>query len=250
MLLPTTVNPSGAHMAALGGSWEEFYSARRSASTRRRDRNKRRRLAKIGDVRLVTAEGSDEIGATLEALFAQKSRQLAAMGVANIFADAGTRAFFLDVATDPRNRDLVHVSSLQVAGCPAAVNLGLVHRGTYAHVLVSHDSGETARFGAGTAHLHELMAYAIARGCHTFDFTIGDEPYKREWSDRSVALYDYRSAVTARGLLATAPAALVARMKRMVKQNPALWRLAVSVRALRAGRKEVGPETRDSGEDE
>lgn len=248
--LATTPNPSGAHMATLGASWDEFYAARRSASTRRRDRNKRRRLAKIGDVRLMTAEGPEQIGDTLDALFAQKSRQLAAMGVADIFADAATRAFFREVATDPRNRDLVHVSCLEVDGRPAAVNLGLIQRNTYAHVLVSHDSGETARFGAGTAHLHELLAYAIDRGCHTFDFTIGDEPYKREWSDRSVMLHDHRSAVTARGLLATAPAAVAARIKRTVKQNPTLWRLATSVRALRAGRKAVEPEARDSGEDE
>lgn len=245
LALPTTLNPSGAHLTALAGDWDAFYAARRSASTRRRDRTKRRRLGEIGAVSLQTAETPEEVDATLDTLFAQKSAQLAAMGVPDVFADPRVRAFFRDVAAHPETRDLVHVSRLDVGGRPAAVNLGLVHGGTYAHVLASHETGETARFGAGTAHLQALIAWAIGHGCHTFDFTIGDEPYKREWSDAELRLHDYRSAVNARGWLATAPASVAARIKRLVKQTPAIWRLAVAVRALIATRKNAGPRSAD-----
>src|SRR3954463_2068621 len=45
------LNPSGAHLMALGRAWEEFYTAKRSSATRRRDRSKRKRLAEHGEVR-------------------------------------------------------------------------------------------------------------------------------------------------------------------------------------------------------
>jgi CelD/BcsL family acetyltransferase involved in cellulose biosynthesis len=46
------------------------------------------------------------------------------------------------------------------------------------------------RYGPGAAHLMEIMARAIERGCTIFDFTIGDEPYKRDWCEERQALYD------------------------------------------------------------
>ena len=42
---------------------------------------------------------------------------------------------------------------------------------------------EVAHYGPGALHLRELMAYAIKLGFKRFDFTIGDEPYKHDWSD-------------------------------------------------------------------
>ena len=83
-------------------------------------------------------------------------------------------------------RGLVHVSRLDVGSTWSAINLGLMFRGTYCHVLASYDDGETSRFGAGVAHLRELMRYSIERGLKHFDFTIGDERYKLEWSDRTL----------------------------------------------------------------
>ena len=40
---------------------------------------------------------------------------------------------------------------------------------------------------------------AIERGYRIFDFTIGDERYKRDWCDTELKLYDYLSAATWRG---------------------------------------------------
>ena len=54
-------------------------------------------------------------------------------------------------------------------------------------------------YGPGTLHLRELLAYAIDHGLRLFDFTIGDEQYKPEWSDLRMKLYDYSAATTWRG---------------------------------------------------
>ena len=42
---------------------------------------------------------------------------------------------------------------------------------------------DISHYGPGALHLRELMAHAIGMGLRRFDFTIGDEPYKLEWSD-------------------------------------------------------------------
>jgi CelD/BcsL family acetyltransferase involved in cellulose biosynthesis len=223
-------NPNGAYLTHLTGDWEQFYAAKRSSSTRRRDRTKRKRLAEFGEVQLVNPVGSD-ITATLATLIEQKSKALAAMGVANIFMLPGHRAFYDALASEAALRDLVHISRLDVGATPAAINLGLIFRGSYYHILASYDGGEVSRFGPGAAHMHELLRYAIERGCAVFDFTIGDERYKQEWCDERLTLFDHISAATPRGIPAALRVQAVGRIKHRIKQTPALWEAAEKVRA-------------------
>jgi CelD/BcsL family acetyltransferase involved in cellulose biosynthesis len=234
------LNPSGAYMVALSDDWEAFYTAKRSSATRRRDRTKRKRLGDIGAVRFVTPETAEDIEANLAALARQKSGQLRAMGAEDVFARPGFIAFFRDLATSADGRAIAHVSHLAVGPIIAAANFGLVFRGRYYHVLASYDAGEVSRFGPGVAHLHDLMGYAIARQCAAFDFTIGDEGYKREWADTTLLLHDHRSATTAIGWAVTAAAEATGRVKRVIKQNPRLWSLASRTRAAIARRRQGG----------
>jgi CelD/BcsL family acetyltransferase involved in cellulose biosynthesis len=232
MRLAVSAHPTGAYLTGLGDNWDTFYAAKRSSSTRRRDRTKRNRLGDLGEVKFVNPEHGDDIARTLEALMRQKSAQFARMGVTDIFALPGWREFFLDVATNPGTRHLVHVSRLDVGTVPAAVNLGLTFHDCYYHVLASYDAGDVSRFGPGAAHLHDLLRRAIEKGCRVFDFTIGDERYKRDWCDTELTLYDHVAAATWRGAIAVVPMMAVQRVKRWIKQTPALWRVASRVREL------------------
>ena len=225
--LDVMLNPSGAYQAGLGADWETFYSAKRSSATRRRDRTKTKRLSEMGEVRFVTPEAADT-PQTLDTLIHQKSRAFARMGVPDLFARSGHVAFFREIAA---SRDFVHISRLDVGATQAAVNLGLTFRDCYYHILASYDDGEVSRFGPGAAHLRELLHYAIDRDLARFDFTIGDEPYKRDWCDAEQKLYDHVSAATWRGR----PSALLSiakrRVKREIKHNASLWAAVVRVRA-------------------
>jgi CelD/BcsL family acetyltransferase involved in cellulose biosynthesis len=127
--LGVRLHPSGAYLTHLGGDWDQFYTAKRSSATRRRDRTKLKRLSDFGAVRFVQTDGGDETARTLDIFFRQKARLFAAMGVGNIFADPAYPQFFRALATAPETRQLAHVSRLDVGPTPAAVNLGLIFRG-------------------------------------------------------------------------------------------------------------------------
>src|SRR5262249_23909897 len=143
---------------------------------------------------------------------------LAEMGAADIFARPAVRAFLLDIATNPASRPFVHVSRLEVGDTCAAANLGLQFRGRYYHVLASRCSGELARFGPGAAHLRALLRHAIEADLREFDFTVGDEAYKRDWAHLSVPLFDHTAASTERGLMVIWWVRVMHRLKRVIKQ--------------------------------
>ncbi len=248
LALDVGLNPSGAHLTHLTVTWDEFYAGRRSSATRRRDRTKRKRLGEIGEVRFVNPGTAAEVLRTLDVLMAQKTRSFARMGVADLFARPGYRDFFLDLATSPATRDLVHVSRLEVGSTFAATNLGLQFRGCYYHVLASYDDGEVSRFGPGAAHLRDLMERAVGLGFDRFDFTIGDERYKLEWSDTIVKLYNHVAAATARGRPVVFFSKIARLAKRTIKQNPVLWHAFRRIRAAFSWLKGRRGNTEDSRE--
>jgi CelD/BcsL family acetyltransferase involved in cellulose biosynthesis len=67
-----------------------------------------------------------------------------------------------------------------------------------------------------------------------FDFTIGDERYKLDWCDGPQPLHDHVATTTWRGAVVAAPLLALTRLKRTIKQTPALWACFNRLRALSA----------------
>ncbi len=236
-LSSVTTHPSGAYLTHLAGDWENFYAAKRSTATRRRDRRKRKHLSEMGEVKFVTPKATEEIASSFDTLIAQKKRRFAAMGVGNIFDRPGYLDFYRSIALEPETRHITHVSRLDVGEAKAAISLGLTFRNAYYLVMSGYADGEIMRLSPGEAHLHELMRHAIGAGYKVFDFTIGDEPYKRDWSDTESELFNYLAAVRWRGIFAAgAFAALqmlgLMRIRRFIKQTPALKTAFSKARAM------------------
>ena len=230
--LDVTANASGAHLTQLGDDWEKFYFAKRSSATRRRDRAKRRHMSEYGEIRFVTATEADDARRTLEILIDQKHRAFARRGIRDIFARPGLREFFLDLASNAKIRHRFHISRVEVGDTLAAANFAILFGDCYYHVLASYeDDAAVSHYGPGALHLRELLAHAIKLGMRRFDFTIGDEPYKDEWSDTSVKLYDHSAAATWRGWPVSAASATRRRLKRFVKQTPSIWKMVSRLRA-------------------
>ncbi|CAN5242085.1 GNAT family N-acetyltransferase [soil metagenome] len=230
--LPVRVNPSNAYVATLGDSWEAWYSAKRSGPTRKKERKQLKQLGEHGAVKFVDVAGTELLRETMATLIAQKLHAFARMGVRNQLDQAAYHAFYLDLANDPATRDIEHISRLDVGDVPAATGLGLRYGGTYYLVLSSYQDGELARLGPGRAHLNELLRHAIGQGFQRFDFTIGDEPYKRDYSDIVLRPHDHIAAVTGRGALVVGAKIAFRRAKRFIKQTPALWQGYLKARAL------------------
>jgi CelD/BcsL family acetyltransferase involved in cellulose biosynthesis len=226
-----TSHVNDAYLTTLSGDWESYYASKRSSSTRKTDRKKRKRLAENGDIQFITASDDGDIERTVDALIEQKAKAYAKLGVADMFNRPGYRDFFLNLARDPHGRRLAHVSHFDVGAVTAAANYGLIFGGRYYYILAGYDDGELARHGPGSFQLHDLLRYAIERNLRQFDFTIGDEPYKREWSDTETRLFDHVAPVTWRGWLAAGPIIALRLVKRRIKRNPTAWSL---VRKLRA----------------
>jgi CelD/BcsL family acetyltransferase involved in cellulose biosynthesis len=233
--LGTDPHPSGAYKTHLDSDWNTFYLKKRSSWRRKRDRARERKLTDRGSIRYHIPEGCFGVSQTMALLFTQKMESFSAAGVSNLFERPGYRTFFQELATRSTPSAMVHISRLEVGDDTAAVNFGLLFRGRFYHLIASYDRIKFSRLGAGTMHLQYIMRDALERGCRTFDFTVGDEPYKREWCDTVTPLCDHISSV---GWKAGALIILIRftrRMKRRIKQTTWLWSTFLKIRASTAG---------------
>lgn len=230
--LAVSTHPSGAHATRLAGNWETYYFNKRSSATRRRDRTKLKKLTEFGDVTFKTANTVAERLEAFETLVKQKQFWFAQKGIPDLFAKARYTDFYRALVTRDHSQQLVHISHLQVGATVGAVNLGLVFGDRYHHVLASHVDGRVSHFGPGAAHLREIIKYAIDRGLSVFDFTIGDEGYKRDWCETEIRLFDHVSGTNVRGRLAATLLLITKSFKRFVKQTPAVWAVFTRLRRL------------------
>jgi CelD/BcsL family acetyltransferase involved in cellulose biosynthesis len=232
LALRVTPHANDTYLTRLSGTWDEFYAGKRSSSWRKTDAKKRRRLTKFGEVEFATTDKAGDVEQTLDTLIEQKKSLYAWLGVSDIFERPGYRDFFLDLASNPVYRGLVHLSSVKVGSMIAAVSFGLTFHGNYDYVLAGHCGGELEACSPGTIHLQELMRYFLERGFKTFDFNIGDAPYKREWCDRELKLYDYVAPATGQGWAIAFAVRKARALKRFIKRSPSIWPVVCRTRSL------------------
>lgn len=236
LALKLTRHANDAYLVHLTGTWDEYYAAKRSASWRKTDKKKRNRLAKGGEVTFTTATEPADIERAIDALIAQKKSSYASLGVPNMFKWPSYRDFYIDMASDPARRSLVHVSSVSVGSTIVAASFGLTWHGNYDYVLAGYTMGEFDAASPGTIHLQELMKLFLERGFKTFDFNIGDEPYKREWCDTEIKFYEYVAPATIMGRIAAVLMQWSRGVKRFIKRNPSIWPVIRKVRAALGSR--------------
>jgi CelD/BcsL family acetyltransferase involved in cellulose biosynthesis len=91
------------------------------------------------------------------------------------------------------------VAALRVDSEVVATHLGVLHQNRFYWLMPGHESGSWANFSVGRALLQSLVEWCIANSVSTFDLTVGDEDYKRFWSDTRLKLYESHYARTLRG---------------------------------------------------
>ncbi len=233
--LPVMRNASSAHIAHLGTDWDSYYAEKRSSATRKKERKQLKQLADYGEVRFTTVTDPGKITETLDILFAQKATTFARMGIENLFARPGNRQFFEALASQPETSSLVHLARLDIGDIPAAASYGLMLNGVYYLIISSYTDHDLARHGPGRVHLSELMGYAITQGIKDFDFTIGDESYKRLWADLEMPIYDHAAGYSLPGMAVSVGLRSYRLLKRTIKQNPKLWEAYTQMRVLIGG---------------
>jgi CelD/BcsL family acetyltransferase involved in cellulose biosynthesis len=194
-----------AHFVELDGNWDQFYESHAGAKTRSTDRRKYRRLSGMGELELRVADGSDAtvFGEIAAHTIKQKAQRYRDIHAPNVVARDGVSDLLGKPIESLIESGMLHISALVLDGKVITTHWGMVHGGRFYYYMPSYEDGPWMKYSPGRILLFELFKWCFERGVGVFDFTIGDESYKKDWCDSEIRLFHYIRALTKRGRFAS-----------------------------------------------
>lgn len=222
--------PDEGYIFTLPKTYEEV-TQNFSSSTRRADRAKERKLAKLGKLEFRIAETSEEARRMTADILDRKATQLRAQGISSIFEDAGYRAAYIALAALPPKRKLLQVAQLTLDGEFLSGSIAHIRQG---HVTLTVHTYEDsfARMSPGRLHLLKLIQESLAEGHTIYDLSVGQALYKDSLGAQAMPLSNYVVSAKPWGLAAAKAERARLGLKRRVKGNDRLMGWLRSMRRM------------------
>ena len=214
-----------AYKTELPSEWDTLYGSK-SAKTRQTDRRKYRQLEKEDKVEFVVGESEDYKRDIIYSMFNHKRRRYRETGVWDMLAIEEYRKFYEGLATLSSNKLKIHCSALNVGNVKAATHVGFIEGSTFYYLMPAYVGGQFKKYSPSHILLMELMQWSIANGLKFFDFTIGDDAYKKIWCNVESSLHKILKTNSLKGWIYIT----FIKMKSLLKKSSFMRRL---VRTLR-----------------
>ena len=140
-----------------------------------------RRLRAMGELNIRHERTAAAITAQLPEFFDQHIRRWAVTEYPSLFHDERQRAFYIALANEAAAAGWLRFTRVELDGRPIAFHFGFCRGGSYLWYKPTFEI-ELARFSPGEVLLRQLLLAAQAEGARTFDFGLGDEPFKRRFT--------------------------------------------------------------------
>ena len=135
----------------------------------------------------------------------------------------------------PRHRPSFVLHGLEVGGKLRAVTASsLTPNGLVCEFGAIADD-ELAHASPGDFLFFDNIEEACQRGLKIYDFSVGDEPYKRLWCNLETRHFDVTIPLTIKGRALALQMRLAARLKAFIKNSPTVWKLTKLLRKRAVG---------------
>ena len=215
-----------SHLSELIGDWPGYYAGKRSSKTRSKERRRAAKLREMGIVEFRIARTADEIEQLLDELFREKSRQFREIGTDDLFADSQICSLYRDVMPQLVGSGRAQLSGLFLDDEPLAVNLGVIHNREFHGVFMTYREHPAKKLGPGMILIHHILEWCFANGIERFDFSTGDQDYKKHWCESTNGLYRSLWSATTRGAACVRILQATERLKSRVRSSKTLSLIA------------------------
>ncbi len=151
----------------------------RKKSLRRHERI----LDRLGELTTRTFTRADEILPRLDEFFDQHARRWQATPYPSLFLDPVNREFYQQVTRNLDSTTWLRFTEMRLDQRLVAAHFGFFHAGRFIWYKPSFEP-ELARYSPGEVLLKRLIECAQSDGASEFDFTIGDESFKRRFATK------------------------------------------------------------------
>jgi CelD/BcsL family acetyltransferase involved in cellulose biosynthesis len=242
-VLPHFDSPNLSLAVDLTGGFETLLARSSGKRKRKKHRSQTRKFETVGSFRRIQAKTPEEVSRLLDTFYTMKRLRFEKMGIANVFAGAEVRAFFQALFTGALGQvpQPFVLHGLEVGGKLRAVT----GSSRYAKRLICEFGAiiedDLAYASPGDFLFFENIQEACRDGMLVYDYSVGDEPYKRLWCDIETRHFDVVVPLSTKGKLLALQMRLYARLKHFIKTSPLIWKLVKLVRRRGAAQPPAQP---------
>jgi len=216
----------------LHGGFDALLARSSGKRKRKKHRSQNRKFEAAGGWQRIEAGSPAEVSRLLDAFFAMKQERFRKMGIANVFGEADVQAFFRQLFTDalkhPRPPFVLH--ALEVGGTLRAVTASSRTGNRLICEFGAIVEDDLAGASPGDFLFFENIRAACDEGMEIYDFSVGDELYKRLWCDIETTHFDVVVPLSVKGVVFAGLARAANRATAMVKNSPLVWKLTKALR--------------------
>lgn len=117
----------------------------------------------------------------------------------DLIAQDFVEAFYAGVATAGAAEGISTTYVVEIAGEPVGHAFGLTYAGRFNYLLIGCDYERHGRHSPGLMLFDRIIDDWAGSGGRVFDFTIGDEPFKKDFGAKPTPMFELRSVPTVRG---------------------------------------------------
>ena len=179
-------------------NWREFYENKVSSKSRETDRRKLKKIKNFGDCKFNICNSENERKELLETMIEQKEKRFKNTRVFNFFKHEEYKNLYKNLINFNDQLFQTHYSSITVDKEIIACHIGFIFKNDFYYLMASHKS-EWQKYSPGKIILHNLIKWCINNKIKNFDFTVGNEDFKEQWSNEKSNLYSYTESITNKG---------------------------------------------------
>lgn len=181
-------------------TWPSFYQKKFNPKSRQTDRRKMRKIKELGEVTFKVFDEPYDVENCIHTLIDWKTEQYSSMNAPDIFKVDGIKEFYIRVAKEMLLTGKSNLSALYLNQKMIAAHVGLIHEKRFYYLIPAYNP-LLSEYSPGKFLLQEIVKWCSDHGIQVFDLTIGNEPYKYQWADQEMELFEYLEGMTTKGKL-------------------------------------------------
>jgi CelD/BcsL family acetyltransferase involved in cellulose biosynthesis len=225
MALPKLPSPNVSLAVDLNGGFEALLKRSSGKRKKKKHRSQIRKFELVGPWRCLQARTPDEVERVLADFFEMKRIRLTKMGVEDVFGTAEVQRFFGRLFREvlDAGKPAFLLNALEVGGTIRAVTGSSIMGKRVICEFGAISEDELFYASPGDFLFFEEIRNACDAGMDFYDFSVGDEHYKRLWCDIEATHFDVTVPLTAKGRVFAGLSRGKTRLKTFVKRNAFVW---------------------------
>jgi CelD/BcsL family acetyltransferase involved in cellulose biosynthesis len=210
-----------SYQSILKGNWDSYSRENLSKRGLSDSRRKRKRLSELGKLSFNIADNKENIKEITQLMIKQKSRRYIETGSWDMLSIKEYKNFYLNLERKLGELGNIHVSYLSLDNEIIATHWGLVSSDRFYYLMPTHEGGGWKKFSPGKLLLEFLIQWSLDNNLKIFDLTVGDEMYKKKWSNSVSPIYEHISPFSLVGKAYL----FVQKLKEFIKRLPVVGKI-------------------------